>query len=617
MSVSDLQRDLIEHRSRLYRPSPKQTVVEWAEENITLTRRVTEAPGPFSTALRWYAREPIECWKNTSVSEVNLCWGTQSSKTTVFTVGMAWAIDNDPASALWAMPSEPMARSFVKTRWLPMLEDSENLLAHFPDDRNKITTLEQHFYQMTLTFVGSNSPANLASRSCRYLVADEIEKFRQATTREADALLLALHRLKAFSSSKAFLSSTPTTTDGQIWQRFLSGDQRRYFLPCPHCKQPIKLLWEQVRWNHPETKVEARTADGAWDFDLVRRWSRYQCQLCGGEMSDAHKIVQVRKGEWVSENKVGLPGVRSYHLSSLYAPDKKCTWGSLAIEFLKGKESVGGLQDFVNSYLAEPWENQGAPAQREEIIVTGAEALPDDSLKILTVDYQAREPYFWFVVRAWAKDGSSRAIEAGSLDTWQDVREMQTKHGIQDVHVMVDSGYDAPAVYRECLRWGTFRKRPMKVPLWVGWIPAKGMPRNGWRNPSSNVDEPFFLRGVDPRVGDNAGRQASIELKLLEFATDPVKDVLNSLRRGMTSTRWEVSDSVANPEYWRHLDCEVKTAHFSQQTGRTKWTWLPRSKKWPNHLGDCEAMQIAAAIFHRRLVTKAAEQPDSTNRKEQ
>jgi phage terminase large subunit GpA-like protein len=594
--MDDLQRDLLEFLRGLYRPAPRQTVVQWAEANLKLTSRQTEHPGPYSTSVRPYVREPLECWKDSGVVEMTLCWGSQTSKTTTLMAGLAWLIDTEPSPALWLMPTENLARSFSKSRWMPMLEDCPAIVAHFPSDKDKLTHLEQHFDRSTLTFVGSNSAANLASRPVRVLVADEVDKFAQASEREADALDLAEQRLKAFSSSKLFLTSTPTTTEGRIWQRFLRGDQRRYYLPCPHCKVPIRLEWRQVKWD--ET---AKLEDGKWDFGRVRASARYECQLCKGAMTDAQKVAGLRHGQWIPENKGALPGVRSYHLSSLYSPDRKCTWGHLAVQFIESQESLIGLQGFINGNLAEPWENQAAPRQREELIVAGTEGLAEKAIKFLTVDCQASSPHFWFVVRAWNEDGSSRAIEAGPLDTWHDVREKQGQHGVQDVHVVIDSGYDAPTVYSECLRWGRFFPRTGRVPLWVGWMPAKGMPRKGWRNPKTGVEDPFFLRGIDPRVGDNAGRQGKLELKLLEFGTDVTKDILERLRKGKTATRWEVADNVASPEYWRHLDCEQKVARMSSATGRTTWTWLPRSSKWPNHLADCEVMQVAAAIFHNRI----------------
>jgi hypothetical protein len=592
-TLNDLQRTLLDYRRSLYRPTPRKTVVEWCEENLRLTSRQTEHPGPFSTSVRPYTREVLECFKDPSVTDVVLCWGSQTAKTMSLMAGLAWLIDNEPSPLLWLMPTEGLARSFAKTRWLPMLEDSPAMVARFPEDRHKLTTLEQHFDACTLNFVGSNSPANLASRPIRVLVADEVDKFAPATEKEAAALDLAMQRTKSFSSSKHFLTSTPTVSEGDIWQQFLRGDQRRYYIPCPHCGQKIRLEWKQVKWE--TEKDEA----GKTNLAKVRSSARYECQLCGQNISDSHKVAALRSGEWRPENLSAIPGVRSYHLSSLYSPDRKCTWGLLAVAFLEAKDSILGLQGFINGMLAEPWENQGAPAERTEIIVSSSEAVDQTAVKFLTVDCQAKAPFFWFVVRAWDQTGNSRAIDAGPLDTWQDIRDKQLEHGIHDTHVCVDSGYDAATVYAECLRWGKFHPRSGRLPLFVGWIPSKGQPRRGWRDPKAGVDVPFFLRGIDPRVGSASGGR--LELKLLEFSTDTNKDILERIRRGAAAQRWEVADKVATPEYWRHMDAERKVARLSNTSGRTTYTWLPRSSKWANHLFDAEVMQVALALFHNRL----------------
>ena len=147
--MTDLQREILEFRRQLWRPTPRQSVVEWAERNLTLSQRQTEHPGPFSTAVRPYCREPLECWKDPAVSEVTLCWGSQTSKTTTLMAGLAWSIDVEPSPALWLMPSENLARSFSKSRWLPMLEDSPAMLARFPTDKDQITNLEQQFDRCT------------------------------------------------------------------------------------------------------------------------------------------------------------------------------------------------------------------------------------------------------------------------------------------------------------------------------------------------------------------------------------------------------------------------------------------------------------------------------------
>lgn len=593
--MTDLQISLLDFRRQLYRPTPRQTVVEWCESNLKLTQRQTEHPGPFSTSVRPYTREPMECWKDPGVSEVTLCWGSQTAKTTTLMGGLAWLIDNEPSPALWLMPTENLARSFSKSRWLPMLEDCPAVVAHFPDDEDKLTNLEQHFDRCSVTFVGSNSPANLASRPVRILVADEVDKFAPASEKEADALDLAEQRLKAFSSSKAFLTSTPTTTEGRIWQKFQRGDQRRFYITCPHCKERIKLEWRHVKWD-PNAKLDG----GGWDFAKVRGSARYECQLCGQSITDAQKVASLRTGIWVPENKGAMPGVRSYHLSSLYSPDRKCTWGHLAVAFIEARDSLLGLQGFINGYLAEPWENQSAPTERQELVVSSSIEVKEKDAVFLTADFQAKSPHFWYVVRHWSENGDSVGLAAGSCETWDELRDIQLKFGIRDVHTFIDSGYRADAVYAECLRWGQFTKKTIP-PTWMGWVPTKGEDRKSWKNRITRTDQPFSATSIDPHIGNNTGLQGRLKLELLLFSGDTMKDILDRLRRGQTARKWAVSDAMASDEYWRHMDCEQRTAQYNPSSGRTTWKWIPRSQRWPNHLFDCEVIQIAAAALHRRL----------------
>ena len=99
------QLEVLDFRRSLYRPTPKQTVVEWAEANVHLSRRQTEHPGPFSTSTRPYMREPMEAWRLAEVTECALCWGSQTAKTTCLMTGAAWMICEDPSPMLWIMPT--------------------------------------------------------------------------------------------------------------------------------------------------------------------------------------------------------------------------------------------------------------------------------------------------------------------------------------------------------------------------------------------------------------------------------------------------------------------------------------------------------------------------------
>jgi hypothetical protein len=72
---------------------------------------------------------------------------------------------------------------------------------------------------------------------------------------------------------------------------------------------------------------------------------------------------------------------------------------------------------------------------------------------------------------------------------------------------------------------------------------------------------------------------------------------------------------MATDEYWHHMDAEKKDQVYSRKTGRVTHKWRPRTQKWPNHIFDCEVMQVVAAIFFDRLklTSDASEEKNDAN----
>ena len=73
----------------LFKPREHLSIPEWAEKNLTLSARVTNIPGAYSTNLTPYVREPLEAFGDDSVRRVCLVWGAQTSKTTTILAGLA------------------------------------------------------------------------------------------------------------------------------------------------------------------------------------------------------------------------------------------------------------------------------------------------------------------------------------------------------------------------------------------------------------------------------------------------------------------------------------------------------------------------------------------------
>jgi len=254
-----LTAEIIRSLRDVFAPIDTREVWQWAEDEVVLTRMQTETPGPYSTLLTPYAREPMNCFADPRVSDLALCFGSQTSKTTTIMIGTAWRLVNNPCPTIWVMPSESLARSFSENRWQPMVKDCAKLAALKSRSTHRFKNLEQQFEDATLTFVGSNSPSNLASRPAGLLLMDEVDKMAEASGKESSAVALAENRTKSFTNALRVKTSTPTTEEGEIWQAFLAGDQRFYFVPCPHCGERQRLLWSQVKWDE---KARERTASG-------------------------------------------------------------------------------------------------------------------------------------------------------------------------------------------------------------------------------------------------------------------------------------------------------------------------------------------------------------------
>lgn len=124
-----------------------------------------------------------------------------------------------------------------------------------------------------LTIVGSNSPAQLASRPIRFLMIDEVDRFPASAGQEGDPVQLAVKRTTTFRNRKILLTSTPTVKGySRIESAFNDSDQRYYWVKCPYCGKRQKLVWEQVRWENNDYTT-----------------SGYYCIHCDEELTDADR----------------------------------------------------------------------------------------------------------------------------------------------------------------------------------------------------------------------------------------------------------------------------------------------------------------------------------------
>ena len=168
-----------------------------------------------------------------------------------------------------------------------------------------------------MTLAGSNSPASLASRPIRVVLADEIDRYPHSAGTEGDPVALAKKRSATFFNRKVILTSTPTVKGAsRIETAFEQSDQRQFYVPCADCGEHQVLRWSNVQW--PEGQPEKAV---------------YVCEHCGSVWDDTTRLRAIHRGEWIATAPAS--STAGFFINGLSSP-----WTPLADaaqEFLQAK----------------------------------------------------------------------------------------------------------------------------------------------------------------------------------------------------------------------------------------------------------------------------------------
>lgn len=545
-------------------PPEPEPVWRWAERAVVLsTRQATSFPGPYRSSITPYVRGPMEAFSDPRVWKITLAKGAQTGGTLVEYVCALWAMCEDPGPIMFVYPNADLARSASESRVMPMIDDSPIVAGEKTEDPDEYTKLQYRLRRCTVNWVGSNSPANLASRPVRYLFLDEVDKYPGHTDREADAVSLAIQRTKTFWNRKIFITSTPTTPEGAVWVSFLDGDQRRFFLPCHKCGVMQWLKWGQVKFDSKATPDKAAAE------------AHYECEACRAKWTDQDKRRALPAGEWRSTGRATTSGHASFHLSSLYAP--WTTWAQLVQRFMRTKQYPNELQDFVNSELGEPWiqiDNQikdAAFAKLEGDYTEGQKFAEVEAYKgkydkvdaavIAGVDVQ--KGYLVATLRQWVIGGDSGLVWHGTVANLEALDKLCDVHGVQ--WVMIDRRYRTREVDEFALAH-------------VGFVPCEGVKTRVkalYSSSTIDLDEGRSRAGGDRVIG------------IINHDADQLKDILAGLiQRDENAPAWLVPKGYAsNEDYCKQMSSERRV--------NGKWVLLNQRA---NHAWDTEVLTLLGAI---------------------
>src|SRR5579862_7670037 len=373
------------------------TVAEWADSNVTLSSKDSSEPGPYRTARTPYAREIMDCLSaNSPIETVVLMAGAQLGKTRIGLNWIGYIIDVAPGPLLFVEPTVDLAKKVSKQRLATMIASTPALTRKVAEARSRDTgntMFEKEFAGGILMITGANSAVGLRSMPVKWLFLDEIDAYPMDVDNEGDPVGLAEARTTTFARRKILKTSTPTTEeDSRVHAEYLATDQRRFFVPCPHCGVFDFIRWERLQWpeGDPDGVRLLCTGPPVPEGETPTG--------CGALIEERHKASMLERGAWrATAGTCSNKRRAGFHISTLYAPPGWRSWGELVREFLEAKQASDRgdqtkLKKFVNTVLAEAWKEKAetldAANLKSRIENYGAEVPPGVGLLTASVDVQ-------------------------------------------------------------------------------------------------------------------------------------------------------------------------------------------------------------------------------------
>ena len=397
---------------------------------------------------------PVRCIQVDSASHLYLA-GRQMIPThnsEVIFNALGYFIHQDASPILFALPTDKLAEAISKDRIAPMIRDTpvlNELISAAKSRDSSNTLLHKSFPGGTATLVGSNSPANVSSRPIRIFLEDEKDRFAKSAGTEGNVSSLGWARTKNFFNRKRVSTSTPTEKGfSPIEDDYELSDQRKYFVPCPHCETLQPLEWSGIKWDRDE------------DGEHLPSTARYICAHCEKDIDEASRGAMLTNGEWIAT--ADFNGIAGFYINELYSPWRH--WRETVSDFLNSKDDPEKLKVWTNTALGQTWEVEaetqdpdGLFARREEF---HAEA--PEGVKIVTAGVDVQKDrwevsYWGYGVgeESWRLDHVKIYGDTSKLKEWETkldpalMRSFKGENGsLQPACSLIDAGYQTEIVYQ-------------------------------------------------------------------------------------------------------------------------------------------------------------------------
>lgn len=503
-------RRLAELGREIFRPLPRTTPLEWA-----VTHRRWPDGSPYQVEQSPHVRQVLELYANPAVEEITIVKPAQSGLTEGLIVNaIGFHMDVDPRGILVVIPSVDEAEKWSKKKLQPMIDSTERLRGKLEEGARKSsnTILEKTFPGGSVGIVGSNSGKGFRMVTVGTVFGDDVDGWEATAGKgdqsEGDQVTLIRRRTDRTPDRKLVWVSTPTRKGSRISSLFREMERRGIFhVPCPECGE-----MQVLRWGDPGSpyglKWESETVEPGYQPQPgeVLRGNRvhrpdtayYVCEVNGCHIEEKDKVAMEAAGEFLTKEKepVWVPGVHRVGLwlrGSLTITLPGAEWPRLIREFLQVLDKPTKLQGFMNTVMAEEWEERGEAPEWERLYER-RESYPigicPEGVEFLTVGADVQDNRIEAFVWGWGYGKESWMIDHQVIpgdpfdpETWPEVTALLHKTyptvaggSLPIARFAIDTGFAQEAVIGWAYRAADRRVMLVKGDHWKNWRVIVGAP---------------------------------------------------------------------------------------------------------------------------------------------
>lgn len=418
---------------------------KWAEKYRTMGAG-SAFPGPFDYRKTPYLVEIVDCLSPFHpAKEISVMKAAQIGFTTgVIESGIGWIIAENPGPILFMtghgdLSEEAMNKidSMIDNTGLRPLIHANTLRKK--NQRTGDTNKSKEFPGGNLISGAATNHKLFRQRSVKYGFFDDYDAARTTSSDDGSLRELIKQRFAAYyDQMKIFYISTPQKKyKSNIDEAFQLGDQREWFVPCPHCGTLITLKWSvDIKDSNEKAGIFYRL-DGK--NRLIKDSVGYVCQECANFFTDQHKYELNLHGKWMPQVEPIQDDHFSYHINSLNAPHGMFDWKYYVEQYLEanpyqGQRNEKKHQTFQNLVLGEPYEEVGEQVKANALqmnirayevgTVPEKMSIQDGNGKIVLLTLACdlngivEDARLDWEILAWSESGASYSVKHGSIGTF-------------------------------------------------------------------------------------------------------------------------------------------------------------------------------------------------------